>query len=441
MLINTRESERFRHVNEISGVWQYLAIQLDFCQFFGNTLATAMRKNSKKRRYIRAEWPKVQRVLIRGEVRFKVDGRPHKERLFFRDENDALVQADVWSRERQNQGIEALEFPTTMRVQAAEAARLLHPFGKTLLDAAKHYAAHLESETRKRNASTVEHCIAEWLQAKRPEANLKIISPRTIRELEGRAQLFKNAFKDKRISEFDEEAAKTFLDSLSVSQRTRQNIRTKLVQFLNFCRSKKWITENPAAAIKVKVPNSDVVILDPAQAKSLLKASLEYKECDSLVPYVAVSLFAGLRPGEAEQLHWEQIHFESDQIEVRGATSKGRETRFVKIEPTLRSWLDDHRRKKGPLVGANFRKHWEAVRRKAGYQFAGDDDGVPWPPDVMRHSFGSYWLATHADRPHLAELMGNSVQIIKKHYRKPPPPRVAGEFWALLPTKVQTRAA
>jgi hypothetical protein len=63
---------------------------------------------------------------------------------------------------------------------------------------------------------------------------------------------------------------KSFVDSLPGTPRTRQNVKTKLGQFLNFCRLKKWITQNPVSAIKVKVPSSEVSILGPEEAKALL---------------------------------------------------------------------------------------------------------------------------------------------------------------------------
>lgn len=75
----------------------------------------------KKRPHIRTEWPVVQKVVVRGEARFKVDGRPHKERKFFRARNEAHIQADVWARERENQGVEALEFPTALPMEATES--------------------------------------------------------------------------------------------------------------------------------------------------------------------------------------------------------------------------------------------------------------------------------------------------------------------------------
>lgn len=386
----------------------------------------------KKRRYIREEWPRIRKVLLRGQTRFQVDGRPHKERVFFRTESDALVQADVWARERTNQGIEALEFPTTLRIQATEAARLLEPFGKTLLDAAEHYVAFLKEQLSKSTALSVQACLDEWLAAKRTEAGQNVIADRTIQELESRAKLFATAFGTELISRIDEAAVETFLNSLPVAQRTRLNIRTKLGQFFNYCRRRKWMDTNPAESVKVRVPSKDVVILSPEDAKRLLEAAAASESASVVVPFATVCLFAGLRPGEAEQLRWELIHFETGEIEVRGDTSKGRETRFVRMEETLMHWLESHRQNKGALVGRNFRRQWEGARIAAGYAIRGSV-GKPWPEDVLRHSYGSYWLAQHGDRARLAELMGNSIEVIKKHYRKAIPKRESDAFWAIRP--------
>ncbi|MHA3774532.1 tyrosine-type recombinase/integrase [Verrucomicrobiota bacterium sgz303538] len=389
---------------------------------------------AERRTPIRKEWLKVRKVSLRGDTRFLVDGRPHKERLFFREKNDALVQADVWARERQNQGIEALEVPTALRVEAQAAAKLLRPFGKSLLDAAKYYVAFLEAEDRKIKAASVQACLDDWVGSKKAEAAQGVISERTIDELEGRAKLFATAFGSVRISEIDEEAVQTFLDSLPVTQRTRLNIRTKLAQFLNYCRRRKWIDSNPAEIVTIRVPSSEVSILSPSEADQLLRAAEKSASATVVVPYVAVGLFAGLRPGEIEHLKWEMIRFETGEIEVRGETSKRRETRFVHIEPTLHHWLVPHRKECGPITGANFRRQWEQVRISAGYSLRGSE-GVPWPDDVLRHSYGSYWLAKHGDRSRLAELMGNTVQVIRKHYRRAIPKKEADAFWDLRPSE------
>jgi hypothetical protein len=52
-----------------------------------------------------------------------------------------------------------------------------------------------------------------------------------------------------------------------------------------------------------------------------------------------------------------------------------------------------------------------------------------WDQDIMRHSFASYWLAVHKNAPALAEIMGNTVPIIRKHYENTVLEDVALRYW------------
>lgn len=60
-------------------------------------------------------------------------------------------------------------------------------------------------------------------------------------------------------------------------------------------------------------------------------------------------------------------------------------------------------------------------------------DGPRWDEDVLRHCYASYWLAKHKDRPHLAENMGNSLKMIKDHYKRIVPKSEVEKFWGILP--------
>jgi hypothetical protein len=75
------------------------------------------------------------------------------------------------------------------------------------------------------------------------------------------------------------------------------------------------------------------------------------------------------------------------------------------------------------------------VRKAAGFGI----DGNSWPKDVLRHTYGSYWLAVHKDRAHLADLMGNSLAVIKSSYKRAIPIGQAENFWALRPLKESAR--
>ena len=45
-----------------------------------------------------------------------------------------------------NGGLEAVQFPTALRVMASQADAMLKPYGKTILDAARHYLPILQAQ-------------------------------------------------------------------------------------------------------------------------------------------------------------------------------------------------------------------------------------------------------------------------------------------------------
>lgn len=363
---------------------------------------------------------------------FRVDGRPYRPRRFLDDKDEALALADTWERERSNQGIEAMELPTRLRVQAMEAEGLLRPYGHTITDAVRFFVRHLEDEKRRSSLPTVSEALSTWIDAKRRQLTDGQISGRTFQELSNRAVHFRAAFDGQRIDEINPECAEQFVIQRAVCARTRLNLRTKLAQFFNYCRKRNWVSKNPAESVEIRVPPHEVSILSAADCESLLSAAHASEFAETIVPYVAVGLFVGLRPGEAQNLRWEHVRFESQQLEVRHETSKGRETRFPQLDPVAMTWLEPYRKPRGKMINDRFRDEWEAVRTDAGYQF-GNGAKTPWPQDVLRHCFGSYWLAKHNDRPRLAELMGNSVEVIKKHYRRALSREEVDAFWALRP--------
>jgi integrase len=180
------------------------------------------------------------------------------------------------------------------------------------------------------------------------------------------------------------------------------------------------------AATRAKEPSREVEVLSVEVARRLLAAS-----SPEMLPYWAIGLFGGLRPSEVRQLQWSDVDFEDALITVR-STKTGRK-RFVKMQPNLIAWLTPHRRGDGKVVRpVNFRKQGERDKSAAGL---GD-----WPQNALRHSFGSYWLSQFADVNRLAVEMGNSPQVIEKHYKQAVRPKEAHRYWALAPDTVIAKA-
>ena len=66
--------------------------------------------------------------------------------LFFKDEAAADRKLAELARQQKKEGQDGLDVLLDLRIMAAKAARRLAPFNKSVLDAAKFYASHLECE-------------------------------------------------------------------------------------------------------------------------------------------------------------------------------------------------------------------------------------------------------------------------------------------------------
>lgn len=111
------------------------------------------------------------------------------------------------------------------------------------------------------------------------------------------------------------------------------------------------------------------------------------------------------------------------QIEVRARHSKARRYRLVPIQPNLGKWLMQFRSGDGAIYYSR-RKFREA------YRAAGMD---AWKMDIVRHSYGTYRLPILKSADALALEMGNSPDVIFRHYRRPMNEVSASAYFDLRP--------
>ena len=76
------------------------------------------------------------------------------------------------------------------------------------------------------------------------------------------------------------------------------------------------------------------------------------------------------------------------------------------------------------LIPTGYQKQIRRYRKAIGLSLINDG---------LRHTYATYWRKTHQNRNQLAELIGNSAEIIGRHYVKPVTNRDAEAFWKLLP--------
>ncbi len=354
----------------------------------------------------------------RPHLKFVVNYREagKRKRSFFESKEQANSFAAYKNAELKRNGIEHSEFPTAIRVMAQEAVEQLQPFKKTIADAVRHYVAYLKANDR---SCTATQLVEELLKAKKADG----VSERHLRDIRSRLSVFAEKFDGRMVATITSKEIDEWLRSLPVAPLTRNHYRQLAVLAFNFAVDCNYAVTNPAMrAAKAKVVGEAPGILSISEAARLLETATP-----DVLPYLAIGLFAGLRPAEIDRLDWSEIDFESSLIEVKAAKSKTAQRRFVTIQPNLREWLLPLHQHRGNVTPQNgFRQSFERARAAAGIN--------DWPENALRHSFASYHLAHFKNAAATAlELGHHDSRITFAHYRELVKPKEAARYWNIKP--------
>ena len=219
-----------------------------------------------------------------------------------------------------------------------------------------------------------------------------------------------------------------WLDTIGVAGVTRNNYRRSLGNFFRWCVRVNYLAKDPTLAITTAKTDQQLpTLLTVQQTRALLRTT---RVLDSpLLPYQTLACFAGIRPTELARLHQDDIDIKNGYIHVTSAASKTRQQRYVAILPVLRKWLDAYPIT-GPIAPPNLRKRLTKVRRGAGL--------LPWPADVMRHSFATYHLAHFQEPGKTALELGHSrsLDMLYNNYRSLATPAQAEDYFASTPDQL-----
>jgi hypothetical protein len=104
----------------------------------------------------------------------------------------------------------------------------------------------------------------------------------------------------------------------------------------------------------------------------------------------------------------------------------------VSVADNLLTWLNPHRKAGGAVSPERnidvFSGRLRELAVKAGI--------TPWPHNALRHSFGSYFLGRTKDENLTASEMGNSPEVIIKHYRALVRDADVTRYWGISPGNV-----
>ena len=210
-------------------------------------------------------------------------------------------------------------------------------------------------------------------------------------------------------------------------------MRNRVSILLSFAVRRDYRASNPCARLEqVTPPAKTPQILTPQELEI---CSRWFASNPRALGWFALSALAGLRPHEAQQTTWGNINTEEGWIRVEAQTSKIRQRRVVYPPKPALAWLRAARAL-GATLPLNTTQRFCAVR--------GLVEALGWPTwkqDVTRHSAATYMLATSESAAAVANTLGNSESILRRHYLALVTRPQAEAFWAVPPPAVPATAS
>ena len=272
---------------------------------------------------------------------------------------------------------------------------------------------------------SLKEAIAECVQSKR-QANRREIY---IENLEDRLNEFARGREETPVHRITVQDVSQWVFVPGQKPVTILTRRKRLSALFEFCLRRGYATTNPCA--RVEAPAVDYqppLILSPKQTAQALR--LAKAELPQVVPYLALGLFAGIRPAELDRLGWEAMDLERAIVTVDAAASKVRQRRIVNLEPVAVEWLKLARDSISlPLPHAGRQRALRKLLPVLGF--------AQWPTDLLRHTAASYLLAKYQDAGKVALQLGNSPGVLMRHYRELVPREDAEAFFKLTPATVE----
>lgn len=202
---------------------------------------------------------------------------------------------------------------------------------------------------------------------------------------------------------------------------TRNSVLTYLSPIFAWAVRRGWLQINPVSGVQRSRRVEHLIeTLTVEEAEGLLRFAEE--KAPYVCAYLAVGLFAGVRPEEMLRLRPED--FRNGYILLDGRKTKTADARTIDLRANLAAWLDAY---PWPSRGYGLRQP-KAMRRVHASL------GRPWPHDVLRHTFATYAYEQCRNASAVAAEMGHvGTNIFFRHYRALARPGDGARFFAILP--------
>jgi integrase len=358
-------------------------------------------------------------------------GRPGGKRIRAWFDTKLIAEAEATQRNLSIQrfGQQAATFSGSLAYMAMECQSRLQPYGKSLHDATAHYLQHLEGVNRSISLNRVTSTVRREFERRLTAGE---ISQRHLESMLLALRRLDEKFGQCASNLISGGEIKAWLSKSDWSTKTRNNLLGYFSNAFNVARELQLLTDNPLHEVRAfnasKVSKKD----NPRFLTVPQMTALLHHAHPSLIPYLSVCAFAGLRSAEAKRLSWQQVDLKRNLITVPENISKTGEERKVPIQPNLAAWLAPYAQKTGFILS---REHCYRIDHllKAAKLAAGL---WPWSPrfqNALRKSFCSYHYEMFGSADRTSQFAGHSLRLLVKTYLHTVDHEEAEKFWAIYP--------
>jgi integrase len=358
-------------------------------------------------------------------------GRPGGKRIRAWFDSKLIAEAEAAQRNLSIQrfGQQAASFSGVLAYMAMECQSRLQAYGKSLHDATAFYLRHLESVNRSIPLSQVTAAVRREFERRVAAGE---ISQRHLESMLMALRRLDEKFGQCASNVLSGSEIKAWLSNSDWSTKTRNNLLGYFHNAFNVAREFRLLPNNPLLetkgfnASKVSKKDNPKCLTVPQ-----LTALLNHAD-PSLVPYLSICAFAGLRSAEAKRLSWHQVDLKRNLITVPENISKTGEERKIPIQPNLAAWLAPYAQETGFILAREHSQRVDDLLKSAKVAA-----GLwPWSPrfqNSLRKSFCSYHYEMFGSADRTAEYAGHNIRTLINTYRHAVAHEEAEKFWAIYP--------
>lgn len=356
---------------------------------------------------------------------------PHRIRRNFATRE----QAEAWRHQREHDRLagptlEALRSTWLSETQLRIAEGLFHrATGDELSEAFEWWERYGKAQRAAAlaGAGTSVREAVDLFKAWLPSSELR---ERTRKNLADRAGRFALGLGHAHLGDLTSDTVEGWLAKRDVSASTKDNDRRAISRFFSWCmeRPRRWIAVNPCHGVRVGQPKRGTPpTLLPQQCLALMRAA-EAHQGGRQVRHLALCLFGGVRPEEATRLRNEDVNLSDGEVRIRAEIAKTHVARTVSTKDSpLGEWLDAFPNAPLSMSPTTRRRDLLVIRKAARID--------TWPNDVLRHTAASALIRRCGSYAAVADRLGNSETILRKHYVAGWPSALADQWAAIRPAR------